>query len=214
MLTIEKVEKAMLEGVGQSFTTIYLEELRDCIPDLTEFIKKKTPGGLTEAMMKRNGYRRWETCLCTAPSMTSTFGRLVLDAWVRYFFEDPDLMELVGIIAEQENPGADQEVIKEMKDLKMTGVVAKSEEKGPLTGLHIVFTGASEYFTGEAMERFLEKNGAITSHTVTNKIDVLVTGARPASSKVAKAGRLGIPVMKESDFYKHYNLIGSLPRMR
>ena len=38
--------------------------------------------------------------------------------------------------------------------------------EGDLGGMHIVFTGKSEYFIGDDIEDFLCKNGAKTSHSV------------------------------------------------
>ena len=113
-------------------------------------------------------------------------------------------MELVGIIAEQENPKADPEVIKEMRALKSGTLVTKSNKRGPLTGMKVVFTGASSYFKGEAMERLLEKNGAITSHTVTTNTELLITGSRPAYSKMIKAKNNKIRIITEEDFMKEF----------
>lgn len=155
-LTLESVAETML-GNGLSFKDVYYPDLIDCVDELTEFIKKKVPGGLTRVMIERNGYKKWGPCLKEAPNLKTDFGKIVLWAWIEFFFEYPDLMELVGIIAEQENPNADPEVIKEMRALKTGTLVTKSNKRGPLTGMKVVFTGASSYFKGEAMEDFLEK---------------------------------------------------------
>jgi NAD-dependent DNA ligase len=155
-------------------------------------------------MIERNGYKKWGPCLKEAPNLKTDFGKIVLNAWISFFFEYPDLMELVGIIAEQENPNADPEVIKEMRALKSGTLVTKSNKRGPLTGMKVVFTGASSYFKGEAMERFLEKNGAITSHTVTTNTELLITGSRPAYSKMTKAKNNKIRIITEEDFMKEF----------
>lgn len=202
-LTLENVAEAML-GNGGSFKDIYYPDLIDCIGELEEFIKKKVPGGLTRVMIERNGYKKWGPCLKEAPNLKTDFGKIVLWAWIEFFFEYPDLMELVGIIAEQENPMADPEVIKEMRALKSGTLVTKSDKRGPLTGMKIVFTGASSYFKGEAMEDFLKKNGAITSHNVTTNTELLITGSRPASSKLVMAKNNGIRVIKEEDFIEEF----------
>jgi NAD-dependent DNA ligase len=202
-LTLESVAEAML-GNGGSFKDVYYPDLIDCVDELTEFIKKKVPGGLTRVMIERNGYKKWGPCLKEAPNLKTDFGKIVLEAWISFFFEYPDLMELVGIIAEQENPNADPEVIKEMRALKSGTLVTKSNKRGPLTGMKVVFTGASSYFKGEAMERFLEKNGAITSHTVTTNTELLITGSRPAYSKMTKAKNNKIRIITEEDFMKEF----------
>jgi NAD-dependent DNA ligase len=207
-LTIESIAETMM-GNGIKFSITYFPDLIDCLEELEEYIKKKVPA-LTIAERKRNGYKNWSTCLKEAPSLTTEFGKNVLYAWISFFFEYPELMELIGIIAEQENPDADPEVIKEMKSFKTGTLITKSDKKGPLTGMKVVFTGASSYFKGEDMERFLEKNGAQTSHSVTSSTELLITGSRPASSKLVKAKNNGIRVITEEDFIKEFKgqLIG------
>ena len=202
-LTLESVAETML-GKGISFKDTYYPDLIDCMGELEEFIKKKAPGGLTRVMIEREGFKKWGECLKEAPNLKTDFGKIVLEAWIKFFFEYPDLMELVGIIAEQENPDADPEVIKEMKSLKSGTLVTKSDKRGPLTGMKVVFTGASSYFKGEAMEDFLKKNGAITSHTVTTNTELLITGSRPASSKVIRAKNNNIRIITEEDFIKEF----------
>ena len=202
-LTLESIAETIL-GNGLCFKDTYYPELIDCLGELKEFIRKKAPGGLTETLIKKNGYKNWNSCLKEAPSLDSEFGKIVLNAWIRFFFEYPELMELVGIIVEQENPKADPEIVKGMRELKTGTIITKSDKRGPLTGMKVVFTGASSYFKGEDMERFLEKNGAITSHTVTSSTELLITGSRPAFSKLVKADNNGIKVIKEEDFMKEF----------
>ena len=208
-LTLDSIAETIL-GNGLCFKDIYYPELIDCLEELKEFIRKKAPGGLTGTMIKKNGYKNWDLCLKEAPSLDSEFGRTVLNAWISFFFGYPELMELVGIIAEQENPKADPEVVKGMRELKTETLITKSDKRGPLTGMKVVFTGASSYFKGENMERFLEKNGAITSHTVTSSTELLITGSRPSSSKLVKAKNNGVRIIKEEDFINEFKgqLIG------
>lgn len=205
-LTLESIAETIL-GNGLCFKDTYYPELTDCLGELKEFIQKR---GLAREMFKKNGYKNLDSCLKEAPSLDSDFGRIVLNAWISFFFEYPELMELVGIIAEQENPKADPEVVKGMRELKTGALITKSDKRGPLTGMKVVFTGASSYFKGEAMERFLEKNGAITSHTVTSSTELLITGSRPASSKLVKAKNNGVRIIKEEDFINEFKgqLIG------
>ena len=75
-LTLESIAEAML-GNGGSFKDIYYPDLIDCLDELKEFIRKKAPGGLTETLIKRNGYKNWDSCLKEAPSLNSEFGRTV-----------------------------------------------------------------------------------------------------------------------------------------
>lgn len=75
-----------------------------------------------------------------------------------------------------------------------------------LSGLTVCFTGKSERFTGDGIEDFLEVNGAKCTHSVSKKMDYLITGEKPGGSKVAKAQELGVEIITESDFYEKYNL--------
>jgi NAD-dependent DNA ligase len=203
-MTKDKVRKAMMTK-DLKFEEIYWEELKDCVEDLKGYVKKKKL--LTEKEIKENGFRNLTECLKSAPSIATTFGEKVLDIWIGFFFEEqPEILELVGIIAKQENQEADPEVITQMIGTSNTKVMAESESKGPLSGIRVVFTGASSHFKGEGMEIYLEKKGAITSHNVTSKVDILVTGDRPAISKLQKAKILGVKVMKEDEFWKEYRL--------
>ena len=69
--------------------------------------------------------------------------------------------------------------------------------EGNLGGMHIVFTGKSEYFIGDDMKDFLCKNGAKTSHSVWNNTDLLVLGSKPSQNKIKKVEELGIDMMEE-----------------
>lgn len=210
-LTLENVAEAML-GDGLSFKDVYYPELQDCLDDVVTLLGKTGPNGITKQKMKENGYKNISDCLREGPSKEG-FGRIALEAWIKFFFEYPDLMELVGIIAEQENPEADPEVIQEMKSLKSGALIIKSEKRGVLTGMKVVFTGASKYFKGENMERFLEKNGASTSHAVKSGTELLITGERPSKNKIGAAKMLGVRIITEDDFIKEFKdqLIG-LPK--
>lgn len=75
-----------------------------------------------------------------------------------------------------------------------------------LSGLTVCFTGKSERFTGDDIEDFLEINGAKCTHSVSKKMNYLITGEKPGGSKVAKAQELGVEIITESDFYKKFNL--------
>ena len=83
---------------------------------------------------------------------------------------------------------------------------AKTAIKGKLSGLTVLFTGKSSYFSGDDVEKFLEKNGAVIASGVSKKVSALITGEKPGSSKVKKAMDLGVPVISEDSFIKAYKL--------
>jgi DNA ligase (NAD+) len=79
-----------------------------------------------------------------------------------------------------------------------------SENK--LDGLVVCFTGSSSRFSGDKVEEFLENNGAKCTHSVSKKMNYLITGSKPGGSKVKKAEELGVEIITEEEFYKKYVL--------
>jgi BRCT domain type II-containing protein len=85
----------------------------------------------------------------------------------------------------------------------------KEEKKG---GKTVVFTGKSKYFKGDDVEKFIKKNTSYkTSHTVDDKTTLIVTGEKPGPKKMELAKDLGIPVVKEDDFFSDHGLTDELP---
>lgn len=81
------------------------------------------------------------------------------------------------------------------------------ENKGGfLNGLTVCFTGSSNKFKGDEVEKFLEENGAKCVHSVSKKLNYLITGEKPGSSKVKKAEDSGVTIITETDFYNKFNL--------
>ena len=177
-------------------------------PELTKKIIKSMPGDFTD----------WEDCVQYAPNIKNCsdfcgFERDVLDMWINYFFIKPELMNIAGQIAQDINPDADSDIIKMMIDYK-GGITPQfsTKSEGPLGGMHIVFTGKSEYFIGDDMEDFLRKNGAKTSHTVSKNTDLLVIGTKPSQNKINKANELGIDIMEEWQLYfRNANTLKDMP---
>lgn len=77
---------------------------------------------------------------------------------------------------------------------------------GNLNGLTVCFTGSSSKFKGDEVEKFLEENGAKCVHSVSKKLNYLITGEKPGSSKVKKAEESGVTIITETDFYNKFNL--------
>jgi len=74
-----------------------------------------------------------------------------------------------------------------------------------LTGKLVVFTGAMEQGSRDAMKNQAKKFGAKIGSSVTGKTDILVTGMRVGSTKIKKAEELGVRVISEQ---KYLELIG------
>lgn len=76
----------------------------------------------------------------------------------------------------------------------------------PLEGLSIVFSGKSNRFSGDDVEKYLESMGAKCGHSVSRKTNYLIIGDKPGQSKIDKANSLGIEIISENDFYQKFQL--------
>lgn len=85
-------------------------------------------------------------------------------------------------------------------------VVENENSNTILNGITVCFTGSSNKFKGDDVEKFLEKNGAKCVHGVSKKLNYLITGDKPGSSKVKKAEDAGVTIITENDFYNKFNL--------
>ena len=105
---------------------------------------------------------------------------------VREFFARP---ENVRIIDDLKKLGLSMEVAADMKNV----------DGGALAGKTFVLTGTLAKFTRAKAKALIEKLGGRVSGSVSKKTDFVVAGAE-AGGKLAKAERLGVRVLTESDF--------------
>ncbi|NHZ47868.1 BRCT domain-containing protein, partial [Nitratidesulfovibrio liaohensis] len=70
---------------------------------------------------------------------------------------------------------------------------------GPLAGLGVLFTGSLTTLTRSDAERRAVAAGASILGSVSKKLDLLVVGDKPGS-KLDKAAKLGIRVLREQEF--------------
>lgn len=82
----------------------------------------------------------------------------------------------------------------------------KQPTEQPLQGLTLVFTGKSNRFPGDGVEKYLESLGAKTSHSVSKNTNYLITGEKPGGGKLSKATDCGVEVIEEENFYSKFNL--------
>lgn len=144
-------------------------------------------------------------------------GWLVLQAYIDYFYTHPSSMQVLGkeILSYRDyiddpkcietaeamtkyTGGISPKIVKEQKDF--------SGRPQVLAGLRIVFTGKSQFFVGDDVEKFIEAHGAKCSHKVDKNTDILVTGNKPGQKKVDAADQLGIREMSEDEFFSRYDL--------
>ena len=79
----------------------------------------------------------------------------------------------------------------------------------------VVFTGKSKYFEGDAVEKFIEKNTEFkTTHALSDKTFILITGTKPGPNKLEDAKKRGITVIGEDAFWKKYGLTDKLPESK
>jgi DNA ligase (NAD+) len=70
---------------------------------------------------------------------------------------------------------------------------------GKFSGLSFVFTGKLEQFNRDAAREMVESHGGQTANSLSKKTDYLVAGPG-AGSKLAKAEKLDVKVITESEF--------------
>jgi DNA ligase (NAD+) len=109
----------------------------------------------------------------------------------------PDRAELIAEwFADDEN----RALVEELRSLglQMTAGEAERPVEGPLTGNQYVITGTLETWSRDEAKTALEALGAKVSDSVSKKTTGVVVGDSPGS-KLAKAEKLGVPVLSEDD---------------
>ncbi len=76
---------------------------------------------------------------------------------------------------------------------------AERASDGPLTGKTLVVTGTLTGYTRQEAEAAIQQAGGRAASSVSKKTDYVVAGAE-AGSKLAKAEKLGVPVLDEAGF--------------
>jgi DNA ligase (NAD+) len=109
----------------------------------------------------------------------------------------PDRAELIAEwFADDEN----RALVEELRSLglQMTAGDAERPVEGPLSGNQYVITGTLEGWSRDEAKTALEALGAKISDSVSKKTTGVVVGESPGS-KLAKAQKLGVPVLSEDD---------------
>ncbi|WP_337042426.1 NAD-dependent DNA ligase LigA [Emticicia sp. 17c] len=76
----------------------------------------------------------------------------------------------------------------------------KEIEGDKLTGKTFLYTGTFENFEREALEQKIEANGGKVVSGVSGKLDFLIVGDKPGSSKIEKAKKLNVKMISETEF--------------
>ena len=142
----------------------------------------------------------------TAQNLTRHFGSVdrLMDA------SQEDIMAVEGIgperaeaIAEWFSDEENRRLVQELRELGLTFEVGEAERpvEGRLTGSTYVITGTLSGWTREEATAALEELGARVLNSVSGKTTGLVVGEEPGS-KLAKAEKVGVPVLDEAAFQK------------
>jgi DNA ligase (NAD+) len=221
---IHWVQAAMdIEGVGEQFVRrLWDQGLLRSMPDLYRL----TPEQLTEldgygeissqkaiesiAASKSQPFSRVlfglnipKTGWVLARNLARHFG--TVDALLDASQEDLEDVEGIGpdraeLIAEWFADGENRALVEELRSLglQMTAGEAERPVEGPLTGNQYVITGTLEAWSRDEAKTALEALGAKVSDSVSKKTTGVVAGESPGS-KLAKAQKLGVPVLSEDD---------------
>lgn len=97
---------------------------------------------------------------------------------------------------------ADEDNLKQLNDFKALGVrpVYINHDNAPLKGQSFVVTGTLTDMGREEAEDLLREKGATVTSSVTKNTTALIAGAKPGTSKITKAEKLGIEIISEAEF--------------
>ena len=138
-----------------------------------------------------------------ARNLARHFGSV--DALLAASQEDLEAVEGIGpdraeLIAEWFADGENRALVEELRSLglQMSAGEAERPVEGPLTGNQYVITGTLDAWSRDEAKSALEALGAKVSDSVSKKTTGVVAGESPGS-KLAKAEKLGVPVLSEDD---------------
>ena len=142
----------------------------------------------------------------TAQNLTRHFGSVdrLMDA------SQEDIMAVEGIgperaeaIAEWFSDEENRRLVQELRELDLTFEAGEAERpvEGRLTGSTYVITGTLSGWTREEATAALEELGARVLNSVSGKTTGVVVGEEPGS-KLAKAEKVGVPILDEAAFQK------------
>jgi DNA ligase (NAD+) len=158
--------------------------------DLANWLTAETPRseGESEADWTRRVADRLRGA--TAEELTAVFGvgQVVAEGIAAYFADEHTAGTLhalleVGVAAEAPEPGS----------------APPEPGSGPLAGKTLVVTGTLPGFTREEAEEAIRAAGGHAAGSISKATDYLVAGEK-AGSKLAKAEKLGVPVLDEDGF--------------
>jgi len=206
---ISIVEQLVTEGLVRDVADLYTIE-RDELLELEGFAEKKADN-LIQAIQdsKQQPLSRLVAALgirgvgvVIAEELSKHFKDL--DALSQSNLEEIQSIEGIGpniaqAIVEWFDRPANQVVLSKLKSQGVwpqAEIEAKSDEKGVLSGLTFVVTGALSEFTRQQVKSYIQENGGKVTGSVSKKTNFLLVGDNPGS-KLSKAKSLGVQIIGE-----------------
>ncbi len=105
----------------------------------------------------------------------------------------------------------DEENLRLINSLKSYGIQFEIENSNRiisalLNNMVFVISGVFEKHTREELKDQIEQNGGNVSSSISKKTSFLITGINPGPSKIDKAKKFEVPILKEDEFIKMINL--------
>lgn len=120
--------------------------------------------------------------LRTAPEIGDKIAQSIIE-----FFQNKDNLALIERLRAAGLQMAAQDEVKEI-------------EGDQLAGKTFLYTGTFANFEREALEQKIEANGGKVVSGVSGKLDFLIVGEKPGSSKIEKAKKLNVKMISEEEF--------------
>ena len=111
---------------------------------------------------------------------------------VVYWFSAPQHLQLIEKLKEH---GLQFKISEEQ-------LAGKTEK---LKGLSIIISGTFELHSRDELKKLIEQNGGKNVGSISKKTSYLLAGNNIGPSKLEKAGKLGIPIISETEFIKMIN---------
>ncbi len=142
----------------------------------------------------------------TAKNLAAHFRSIdaLLNATEEEFFETEEVGEVIGksLIAHFQN----RENTKTVNRLRASGLQFEAQEavggSNALAGKSFVISGTFEKHSRDELKDFIELHGGKNLAAVSGHTSYLLAGEKAGDSKLAKAKKLGVPLLSEAEFLK------------
>jgi DNA ligase (NAD+) len=214
-LGIKLIEQLVDEGLVRSFADLYRLDTRRSELIRLERMGDKSVDNLLAGIAASKSRPIWRLLTGlnirhvgtrTAQILADQFG--TLDEILAQSEEQlAEVNEIGPIIAASIHRFFSSEIGRNIvSDLRALGLnfgepVVHKERSGKLAGKTVVVTGTLAQFTRDQIQALIHEQGGKPSGSVSKETDYVVAGEK-AGTKLAKAQKLGVPVLSEEEFVK------------